>query len=89
MLKLDFSRQASNFLEDLPAKQFKQVMGAVLALLKNPYPEDSEKLSGYDYRRKDIGEYRVIYRVDGETLKVPVVGKRNDDDVYKILKRKC
>ena len=88
MLKLDISKSSAKFLEILPPKQFKQVMGAMLSLLGNPYPVDSEKLAGYDFRRKDIGEYRIVYRVeDNEILKVSETGKRNDDDVYKRLKR--
>ena len=88
MLKLDISKSSAKFLEILPPKQFKQVMGAILSLLGNPYPVDSEKLVGYDYHRKDIGEYRIIYRVEeSQILKVSETGKRNDDDVYRRLKR--
>jgi mRNA interferase RelE/StbE len=86
MLKLDLSKQASKFLETLPPKQFKQVMGTILALLKNPCPVDSEKLTGYDYRRKDIGEYRIVYRFENDEIKVAITRKRNDDEVYKLLK---
>jgi mRNA-degrading endonuclease RelE of RelBE toxin-antitoxin system len=39
-------------------------------------------------RRNDVGEYRIVYDVQGDTLRVLVVGKRNDDAVYKALKRK-
>jgi len=35
----------------------------------------------------DCGEYRIIYYVDGEVLRVPLIGKRNDDEVYKRLQR--
>ena len=44
-------------------------------------------MKGYDIHRVDSGEYRIIYKVIGETLYVPLVGRRNDDDVYKRLKR--
>jgi mRNA interferase RelE/StbE len=47
---------------------------------------DSEKLTGYDYRRKDIGEYRIVYRFENDEIKVAITGKRNDDEVYKLLK---
>ncbi len=88
MLKLNPTNDALSFIESLPGKQFKQVVGTVLSLLKNPEPQDSILLKGYPYRRVDIGEYRIVYEVQGEELRVLLIGKRNDDDVYKRLKRK-
>ena len=63
MLKLNLTHSALDFLENLPAKQFKQLTNAVFALLKNPNPHDSQLLKGYPYRRVDCGEYRIIYLV--------------------------
>jgi mRNA interferase RelE/StbE len=45
-------------------------------------------LQGYSFLRVDIGEYRVVYRVENDCLMVACVGKRNDDEVYRLLKRK-
>ena len=60
-----------------------------MGLLSNPEPHDSKLLKGSKdrNRRVDIGEYRAVYRVEGDSLLVLVVGKRNDDEVYKILDR--
>lgn len=88
MLKLNITKTALSFIESLPGKQFKQVAGSMFSLLQNPEPHDSAKLKGYPYRRVDIGEYRIIYEVIKGELRVLIVGKRNDDDVYKQLKRK-
>jgi len=48
-------------------------------LCRNPEPPDSSLLKGSDegYRRADIGEDRIIYRVAGYTLEVLLIGKRN------------
>lgn len=88
-LVLKLSRQGGKFIKSLPPKQYKQVVSTVLALLKNPEPHDSKQLKGSkdSNRRADIGEYRIVYRVENEELLVLVIGKRNDDEVYKILKR--
>ncbi len=56
-------------------------------LKENPYPQDSSKLVGYPYHRVDCGEYRIIYIVVGDTVEIKIAGKRNDDEVYKKLKR--
>lgn len=87
MLKLNFTHSALDFLENLPAKQFKQLVNALFSLLKNPTPNDSQLLKGYPYRRIDCGEYRIIYQIKIDELQVILIGKRNDDDVYKKLKR--
>ncbi len=88
MLKINLSRQASKKLQKLPSKQGKQVATKINALKINPYPQDYVKLKGYSYHRVDIGEYRIVYHVEGEILEILLIEKRNDDEVYKKLKRK-
>ena len=86
--KLDVTKEVLEFIEALDPKRFKQVFNKTLILLENPYPNDSKKLMGYDYYRTDIGEYRIIYRVDKDTIRIALIGKRNDDEVYKRFGRK-
>ena len=89
ILALKVSRQAGRFIKTLPPKQYKQVVSTMLALLNTPNPHDSKQLKGSKdkNRRVDSGEYRIVYRVEGEKLLVLIIGKRNDDDVYKILEQ--
>jgi len=87
MLKLDLTQKAIAFLDKLPPKQFKQVSTKIFSLMANPDPHDSRELKGYQYRRADIGEYRIIFRVEEDVLKIAVVGKRNDSEVYRKLER--
>ena len=89
MFKLDLTKTAGKFLQKLPAKQFRQVVATVFRLREQPAPHDAKQLIGYpEYLRVDIGEYRIIYRVDDDIVKICVIGKRNDDDVYKQFKRR-
>lgn len=88
MRKLDLTLDARKFLQDLDAKRFKQIVNKVFDLMRDPSPADSQTLRGYPYQRADVGEYRIVYRFDDETLWILLVGKRNDDEVYKELKRK-
>ena len=86
MRKLALSKNVVNFLSELQAKQFKQVMGKILSLLAEPTPPDSQHLKGFnDLRRTDMGEFRIVYRFDENTVVVSLVGKRNDDEIYKRL----
>lgn len=76
MLTLDIKPQPANFIKELPSKQCKQVYVAVLELMKNPKPNDSINLHGYTgLFRKNVGEYRIIYRFDGTHLFVLLIGK--------------
>jgi mRNA interferase RelE/StbE len=88
MLKLDITHDCLKFLGSLDAKQYRQVVTQLLALLHNPEPQDSAALAGQPFRRVDSGEYRIVYRVEGDCLKVPIIGKRNDDAVYRQLSRR-
>lgn len=84
-LKLLVSKRAYTFLDSLPPKQFRQVLRKVLALLEDPRPQDTEQLKGYPFFRNDVGEYRIVYDLQGDTLRLILVGKRNDDEIYKRL----
>jgi len=84
MYKLDITKSAGKFISVLPPKQYRQVVNTIFRLRENPKPNDSKQLTGNsDYRRVDVGEYRIIYRVSTDTVIIAVVGKRNDSEVYK------
>jgi mRNA interferase RelE/StbE len=90
MKKLQFTKQALDFLEKLDAKQYRQVGKAVFKLLADSEPPDSQLLKGATQgeRRVDAGEYRVIYIPGDQEVEVLIIGKRNDDEIYRIWKRK-
>ncbi len=90
MAKLDGLETVLDFLKRLQPKIAAQIAKKVMALNIDPRPSDSKELSGYPgYYRVDSGEYRIVYRfkVDEDLVEVLLVGKRNDDEVYKQLKR--
>ncbi|HFC98647.1 MAG TPA: type II toxin-antitoxin system RelE/ParE family toxin [Thermosulfurimonas dismutans] len=88
MFKLLISRRTRDFLEKLPPKQFRQVVRKILSLCENPHPPDAIHLKGYPYLRVDVGEYRIIYYPERDELRIVLVGKRNDEEVYKRLSRR-
>ena len=87
MLKAKLEPSARKFIEKRPPKHRGQIVRKIDGLCQDPFPPDSKLLSGYSLLRADIGEYRITYRVEESILHVYVVGKRNDDEVYKQLKR--
>ena len=88
MLKLQLSKDAQKFLANLPPKQFRQIVKKVFALLADPHPHDSQELKGYPFLCNDVGEYRIIYDIQENTLRVVLLGKRNDSEIYKDLSNK-
>jgi mRNA interferase RelE/StbE len=88
MHAIDLSRQAAAFLESLPTKPARQIAEKLLLLANDPQALPSELLKGYSpMRRIRAGEYRIIYTVDDQTIQVRLIGKRNDDEIYKALER--
>lgn len=90
MAKLDGLEIVLDFLQGLQPKIVAKIAKKILALNMDTLPADSKKLAGYsDLYRVSIGEYRIVYRflVDEDLVEVILVGKRNDHEVYKQLKR--
>ena len=77
-----FSRAAAKSLKKLRRTNPEDsvtVRQRIKALLENPLPPQSVRLAGHDkeiYRIR-VGAYRVIYCIDGETLCIGVVARRN------------
>jgi mRNA interferase RelE/StbE len=77
-----------NFLSLLDGKHYKQVTGKIFKLLENPAPHDRVLMQGYqDVWRTDIGERRIIYSYTDELVNILMVGKRNDDEIYRDFDR--
>ncbi len=90
MATLNLKPKAKKFISSLPPKHKRQIKDSILALQDTPLPHDSKKLRGYEnYIRVDVGEYRIIYRYEqqDDLIIVVLVGKRNDNQIYKIARR--
>jgi mRNA interferase RelE/StbE len=88
MRLLDITKKVDDFLGNLPPKQFKQIYSKIMTLRKNTLPNDSIKLHGFkDKYRADIGEYRIVYSFDDKIVYIQAIGKRNNDDIYKKIKK--
>jgi mRNA interferase RelE/StbE len=97
-MRVNFTKRAADSAKELQPKQARQIAAKIAKLRVNPYPQDSKKLHGSEFLRADSGEYRIIYWVskepDPETdrdepvLNIDAIGKRNDDEVYRRIKKK-
>ena len=88
MLTIKLSKRADKALGKIPAKQAKQIAARIKQLADDPETLPTVELKGYaPWRRAKSGEYRIIYKIDGDILRVALVGKRNDDEIYRLIER--
>ncbi len=87
MLEIKIHSRAKKFLRRIPHKHARQITGKIDALAIDPFPPDSKRLKGMDWYRADVGEYRIAYNAFGTVLDIPLIGKRNDGEIYKRLER--
>ncbi len=88
MLRIELSRQAAEFLEDLQAKQARQIIARLDSLATDAAAVSSVLIrGGQGERRAKAGEFRIIYEVTDEALIVWLIDRRNDDRIYRKLRR--
>lgn len=80
-LTLRMTRRTGRFIKTLPPKQYKQVVSTIFSSLNNPQSQDSRRLRGSPQNNRcvDMGEYRIIYRVEGEELLVLAGGNTSQN----------
>lgn len=88
MLRVSILDEAQRSLDSLPEKHRHQIAAKISRLAENPLMPGTKILEGFSpLRRAKAGKYRIIYFIEGDMLKVPLIEKRGDDKVYRRLKR--
>lgn len=88
MLSIQFSNDVVKFVKSLETKPAKQIYDKVVSLGLDPRPQNSTPLVTYKgYRRLRVGDFRVIYAIENDQIKVVLVDARGDDEVYRSLDR--
>ncbi len=78
--QIEISRDARKELAALPEQIQIRLAKSILALENNPYPHGAKKLKNRDGWRIRVGDYRVLYFVDGKTkhLVIGNIGHRRE-----------
>ena len=89
MLRIEISKSAAKDILKFPAKIQRQIALKIHELRENKTTQiDVAYLKGHaPYKRATSGEYRIIFYVKDDTIFIDFIGKRNDSDIYKKLKR--
>lgn len=87
-LEIDLSRQPVRFMKKLARTNkadSRKILSRLEDLPNNPKPPQAARVTGYaaEIYRIRVGDYRIIYSFDDETLRIGVIGRRND--VYQKL----
>lgn len=84
--QVDFTRQSRKQLDQLPIPVKKRILKRLLALEDHPQSSSAKKLSGQEeIWRLRVGDYRVIYEIQGERLVVLVLRVGHRREVYRGL----
>lgn len=83
---IDFKPSVHKDFRRLPKSVVERVMKRIGKLQEEPFPNGVEKLEGADrlYRIR-IGDYRVIYEVNTQTLGIMVLYVRHRREVYRAI----
>lgn len=80
MYSIVIKKRAKKYIDSLPQNKRIQIVSAILQLPDG----DTKKLKGHDdLFRLRVGEYRIIYSIDGSKLVIVVIDAGSRGDVYK------
>ena len=80
---LEIKRSAAKELAQLPPKDRGRVVARIRSLADDPRPVDAEKLSGQERYRARQGDYRILYEIEDQILRIMVVRIGHRRDVYR------
>ena len=81
--RLEIKRSAAKELTQLPPKVRGRIITRIQALADEPRPVGAEKLSGQERYRVRQGDYRILYEIEDEILRIMVVRVGHRRDVYR------
>ncbi len=81
---ISYERAAAKELSKLDKQTARRIIRSINDLRQNPHPPGCRQLVGYDRLwRIRVGDYRVVYFVDGDTLIVLIVRVAHRREVYR------
>ncbi len=88
MLKLVLEQPALDFLFRTNRKDVGLISLRIFALVSEPFPSGSIKLQDSEGAfRLRAGDYRIIYKVADDVVRILLVGPRHDDEVYTTFRK--
>jgi mRNA interferase RelE/StbE len=84
--KAFFSPKSRKTIKSFDSELKERIKKAILELINDPWEKGTIKVKGYsDVRRKRIGDYRIIYRIDEQRQEILIaMVARRDEEIYKL-----
>lgn len=83
LYKIVFAKRVRKDFRKIPKRDANRLLKAIKLLAADPLPSHSKKLKGEELFRIRMGNYRVIYSIEGDQMIVAVVKVGHRKDVYK------
>lgn len=81
---LEFTASASREFKELDRQIRRRITERINALLDDPFPSGVKKLQAeVDHFRIRVGDYRVVYRIDGKRVVIVIVRIGHRKEVYR------
>ena len=82
--RIEWKPSAAKELKRLPREGIPRMIAAVEALASNAFPQGVVRLKGsqHTYRIR-IGDYRVVYTVEDDVLRIEIIRVGHRRDVYR------
>ena len=81
---IEWKPPALKELKRLPRDVIRRIIAAVEALGINAFPQGVVRIKGYHHvYRIRIGDYRVVYTVEDDILRIEIIRVRHRRDVYR------
>ena len=82
--RIEFARSATKDLRTIHRQWLPRIASAIDALADDPRPSGCKKLVGSEHTyRIRVGDYRIVYDIQGAKLVVSVIRVRHLRDVYR------
>ena len=81
--KVVLTRRAAKELKRIERADQSRIVGAIELLRHHPYPPKAQKLATREAWRIRVGDYRVIYLVEGATVTITVIRIAHRREVYR------
>jgi mRNA interferase RelE/StbE len=83
--KIFFKKSVEKDFKKIPSKYLVNILKKIEGLKKNPKPDGSEKLTGFELYRIRQGTYRILYSIQDQELTIWVIKVGHRKEIYKKL----
>jgi mRNA interferase RelE/StbE len=81
--RVELKPSAAKALRSLDATAANRIRGAIILLARDPRPPGARRLTGRPGHRVRVGDYRIIYLIEDETLLIVVLALGHRNAVYR------